>query len=171
METKGNDKGYSVRRSTAADVDVLLALADEARATMRASGNMNQWVNGYPSREVFERDIALGVSFVVVDGDGLAVGAFAFVPSPEPTYAAIYEGCWLDDTAPYHVIHRIASRAGSHGVLAVIIDWCRRQDANLRIDTHRDNVIMRRLLPRLGFTYCGIIYLADGAERLAYQLK
>ena len=57
METKGNDYGYVIRRSTVADVDVLLALADEARATMRASGNMNQWVNGYPSREVFESDI------------------------------------------------------------------------------------------------------------------
>ena len=78
METKGNDYGYVIRRSTVADVDVLLSLADEARATMRASGNMNQWVNGYPSREVFERDIAHGVSFMVIDGDGLAVGAFAF---------------------------------------------------------------------------------------------
>ena len=169
METKGNDYGYVIRRSTVADVDVLLSLADEARATMRASGNMNQWVNGYPSREVFERDIAHGVSFMVIDGDGLAVGAFAFVPSPEPTYAVIYEGEWLDDVAPYHVIHRIASRSGSRGVLRAILDWCGIQDPNLRIDTHRDNVIMRHLLPRLGFTYCGIIYLADGAERLAYQ--
>ena len=41
---------------------------------------------------------------------------------------------------------------------------------NLRIDTHRDNVIMRHVIDLYGFTYCGIIYLLNGDERLAYQL-
>ena len=40
---------------------------------------------------------------------------------------------------------------------------------NLKIDTHRDNRIMQHLLDKNGFTYCGIIYLDDGTERLAYQ--
>ena len=39
------------------------------------------------------------------------------------------------------------------------------------IDTHRDNVIMRHVIDRYGFTYCGIIYLLNGDERLAYQLS
>jgi hypothetical protein len=29
---------------------------------------------------------------------------------------------------------------------------------------------MRHALEKYGFCYCGIIYLQDGAERLAYQL-
>ena len=41
---------------------------------------------------------------------------------------------------------------------------------NIRIDTHRDNQTMRRLLARYGFIECGIIYLANGDERLAFQL-
>ena len=36
-------------------------------------------------------------------------------------------------------------------------------------DTHRDHRIMQHLLEKHGFTYCGVIYLASGDERLAYQ--
>lgn len=135
---------------------------------MRNCGNMNQWINGYPSREVFEHDIEQGHSFVAVDENSNIIATFAFIPSPEPTYSKIYEGQWLDDE-PYHVIHRIASTSSSRGVLKEIIAYCFTVTNNIRIDTHRDNVIMRHLMDKLEFTYCGIIYLADGAERLAYQ--
>ncbi len=43
-------------------------------------------------------------------------------------------------------------------------------DSNIRIDTHLDNRIMQHVIKKYGFTYCGIIYLASGDERLAYQL-
>ena len=38
-----------------------------------------------------------------------------------------------------------------------------------RIDTHRDNKIMQHNITKHSFTYCGIIYLLSGDERLAYQ--
>jgi len=38
-------------------------------------------------------------------------------------------------------------------------------DSNIRIDTHRDNRIMQHVISKYGFTYCGIIYLANGDER------
>jgi hypothetical protein len=50
------------------------------------------------------------------------------------------------------------------------MDYCFSQDPNIRIDTHRDNKIMRHLVEKHGFAYCGIIYLDNGDERLAYQL-
>jgi hypothetical protein len=28
---------------------------------------------------------------------------------------------------------------------------------------------MQKLLSKLGYTYCGLIYLEDGAERIAFQ--
>ena len=67
------------------------------------------------------------------------------------------------------MIHRIASLPQEHGVFADIMEYCFSIDPNIRIDTHRDNLIMRHNLLKHGFTYCGIIYLADGAQRLAYQ--
>lgn len=84
-------------------------------------------------------------------------------------YAHITDGRWIDEDRAYYVLHRVASDSTAHGVFAAIIDFCKSQSDNLRVDTHRDNAIMRRLLDRHGFTYCGIIYLSDGSERLAFQ--
>ena len=97
------------------------------------------------------------------------VGYFAFLHSPEPTYARIENGAWLDDRLPYHVIHRIASYPEVHGVFDTMLRWAGEREGNLRIDTHRDNRIMQHLLEKHGFQFCGIIYLASGDERLAYQ--
>ena len=90
-------------------------------------------------------------------------------PSPEPTYREIRDGAWLDDLRPYHVVHRIASLPSVHGIFRDIMDFCFSRDANIRIDTHRDNAIMRHNLLKYGFSYCGIIHVSDGSERLAYQ--
>lgn len=40
---------------------------------------------------------------------------------------------------------------------------------NIRIDTHADNKTMQHLIEADGFTRCGIIYIADGTPRIAYQ--
>ena len=40
---------------------------------------------------------------------------------------------------------------------------------NLRADTHRINLPMQGCLAKNCFHQCGIIYLADGGERLAYH--
>ena len=49
------------------------------------------------------------------------------------------------------------------------MDFCFSHDANIRIDTHKDNLIMQHNIEKHGFTYCGIIYLASGDKRMAYQ--
>lgn len=150
------------------DVPVIMRLVDEARGIMRSCGNMDQWTNGYPSVETITHDIDNGHCYLCVEQGGEVVASFAFIPGPEPTYNEIFEGQWLDDK-PYHVVHRLASTVASHGVFDDVMDYCIGVAGCLRIDTHRDNVIMRHVIERYGFTYCGIIYLADGAERLAYQ--
>ena len=40
---------------------------------------------------------------------------------------------------------------------------------SIKNDTHRDNKSMQRFQAKAGFEYCGIIYLADGAERIAFE--
>jgi hypothetical protein len=176
-----SSSALAVRPAVPADLPAILPVLEAAKGIMRASGNLHQWVNGYPSEDVIRDDISKGHGFVVVDSGfggsafvdagsgGCVAGYFAFIPSPEPTYAAIYDGAWLDDTLPYHVVHRIASLPQVHGVLRRILDYCFGVDPNIRIDTHRDNRIMQHGLLKYGFRYCGIIYLASGDERLAYQ--
>lgn len=94
---------YHIRLSTAADIPTLLTLADEARGIMRRNGNMGQWVNGYPSAEIFMHDIINGNSYMVCNADNIAVATFAFVPGPEPTYSIIDGGEWIDDSQEYFV--------------------------------------------------------------------
>lgn len=158
----------TIRPAGNSDIPSIMTVLEAAKGIMRASGNMNQWVNGYPSEDVIADDISHGYGYVVEDG-GAQEGYFAYIPSPEPTYAKIYDGAWLDDEKPYHVVHRIGSTPESHGVFEAIMDFCFSHDPNLRIDTHRDNHIMQHCILKAGFSYCGIIYLASGDERLAYQ--
>ena len=96
---------YTIRKSTLADLPVILSLRDQAREIMRSYGNTFQWPDGYPRDDMFRSDIEVGGSHVMIDERGEVVGTFALLPSPEVTYNVIYDGQWLDDE-PYHVIHR-----------------------------------------------------------------
>ena len=78
-------------------VDIMLVM-DAAKKIMRQSGNMYQWGEGYPSEAVITADLERNGGFIIED-EGCIVGYFAFLPSPEPTYAKINEGKWIDDTA------------------------------------------------------------------------
>lgn len=159
-----------IRPSREEDIPVMMELVASAKAIMRADGNLNQWADpAYPSEAALLADIKAGNSYIIEDY-GVPVGTFAFIPGIEPTYNKIYEGQWLDADSPYATIHRIASTADSHGIAEACFRWCRSQCGNLRIDTHRDNHIMQHVISDFGFKYCGIIYLANGDERLAYQL-
>ena len=69
------------------------------------------------------------------------------------------------------MIHRIAvsDEARGKGAAGFIFAGCYEKYPNIKIDTHRDNLPMQKALERAGFKYCGIIYLKNGEERLAYQ--
>lgn len=170
MSTTDNHKANRTIRKVSLpdDGERLLEIFAAAKGIMAADGNVNQWKDGYPSLEIVRSDMEKDGGFVVEDG-GVVVAYFAFLPSPEPTYSTIYDGRWLDNTKPYHVVHRIASLPDAHGIFKSIMDFCFAKESNIRIDTHRDNRIMQHNILKHGFKYCGIIYLDNGDERLAYQ--
>ena len=167
------DKGFRIRPATAADLPALRPVFEAAKGIMRADGNAEQWsAPGFPPDDLLLRDIARGGGFVVEsvipsEAKESIVAYFALLPSPEPTYDVI-DGAWLTD-GPYGVIHRMASYPEVHGIFSAVIDYGASHYEHLRIDTHRDNRIMQHLIEMHGFTYCGIIWLEDGTERLAYE--
>ena len=158
-----------IRKTQLEEIDILMEIFEQAKRIMRKDGNMKQWTGNYPSIEIVTKDIQNGNSYVCLNETGEMIGTFAFIPGNDPTYAQIYEGEWLEDTLPYGVIHRLASTEESKGVATACLQWCYEQIPNLRADTHRDNNILQYILKKHGFHYCGIIFLANGDERLAFQ--
>jgi RimJ/RimL family protein N-acetyltransferase len=150
------------------DLDVVCDIYAGARNFMKQSGNPEQWGDVHPSRDLIVRDVNVGTSYVCVDDDDCVVAVFYFCVERDSTYSKI-DGSWVNDE-PYGVIHRIARKQkAAKGIGAFCINWCFEQCQNVRIDTHKDNAPMIRLLEKLGFTYCGIIWIENGDERQAYQ--
>ncbi len=168
MDEAESPQLLSVRKAAPSDLDTIMAVIDAARAIMRATGNLTQWPEGYPSRTTIEQDIDSGNFYIICDANGAAQGCFAFIIGDDPTYARI-EGAWLNDN-PYGVIHRLASKGEERGVADTCLDFCFAQKDVIRIDTHADNRPMLRWLKKRGFTHCGIIHIADGSPREAFML-
>lgn len=158
-----------IRKATEEDLVVILSLRDEARKIMRSCGNLSQWPENVPSASQFECDIRSGFSYIV-EVDCLPVATFALIPGPDPTYGVVYDGCgWMRDCNEYGVIHRLASNGKAHGVFAEVLRFANDRYDDIRIDTHADNVIMRKQLARHGFTHVGNILLSNGEPRMAFH--
>ncbi|MDO5296769.1 MAG: hypothetical protein Q4F00_09075 [bacterium] len=67
-------------------------------------------------------------------------------------------------------MHRLAGDGSEKGIGTFCLNWAWAQCGHLRIDTHGDNAAMQSLVKKLGFVYCGIIYVEqDNDPRLAYE--
>ena len=161
-------KSIIIRKAVFEDLSALAGIYDYARAFMASTGNPDQWVNGYPSLDDLNHDIEEESLYVCEGKDRKIIAAFCFLPGPDPTYSLIKDGEWLNDL-PYHVIHRLASDGSQKGIAQACLDWCFEQDSYIRVDTHKNNLIMQHILESYGFQRCGIIYAHDGTPRLAYQ--
>ena len=156
-----------IRQATVQDIPEILRIYGAARAFMRRSGNMTQWSGGYPSEDIVRADITKNILRVMENETGHLYAVFALIPGDDPTYARI-EGAWKD-TSPYATIHRAASDGTEHGVFRAMLDFARTQYNHLRADTHADNLSMQHGFLTNGFAYCGVIYLANGDPRRAYE--
>ena len=158
-----------IRKANYNDLPEILKIYQGARIFMRENGNPHQWGKINPPRERTENDIKENNLYVVESNMGiLAVFFYSF--GDDPTYNTIYAGKWLNNL-PYGVIHRIAvsDKARGQGISGICFEFAYNKCKNLKIDTHKDNKPMQRALEKHGFVKCGIIHLANGDERIAYQ--
>ena len=158
-----------IRNASSSDISVIMQIYSSARSFMRQTGNPSQWAGVYPAEEDIKLDIELSRLYVCTENEEI-LGVFCYFEGTDPTYIKIYQGNWLNDD-PYGVIHRIAVAENAHGkgVAAFCFDYCHKKSGNVKIDTHRDNIPMQKALAKNGFKECGIIYLANGDERIAFQ--
>lgn len=163
-----------IRRATTKDIAEIMSIVADAQLSLRELG-IDQWQDGYPSKDVIEEDIASGIGYVYC-ADNKVVGYVVVVLTGEATYNQIPDREWstADD---YVVVHRLCVRRGCtrSGVALEMMDFAAQRGresgyTGFRIDTHRGNVRMLSMLEKLGFSYVGIIHY-DSGERLAFDLK
>jgi hypothetical protein len=157
-----------IRRAKEDDIDVIMTVFDAAKLFMRKTGNDKQWVDGYPSKVLILDNIRDDCFYICLSDEGMVAGVFFFKIGNDATYDKIYDGEWLNNKT-YGVVHRIASNGIQSRVADFCLQWCIEQCLNIRIDTHRDNAVMQNVLKRNGYQRCGIIFLANGADRIAFQ--
>lgn len=149
------------RQATPHDLPTIYEILEGAIRRLGAMG-VDQWQHGYPNRARIAQDVADGVGYVIEEEDRVvAYGAVIF--TGEEAYRAI-EGRWLTEEENYVVVHRmcVAEEVVGHGFgrrfMEAAEQLSRGRVQSFRVDTHADNRVMQALLPRLGFTPCGIIY-------------
>lgn len=153
----------------------IMKIIAEAQVYLNAQ-KIDQWQDGYPNLETIEKDIFNGESYLVVDENKNILATAMFTLSKEPSYVNI-EGSWLTHIdAVYGVVHRMAigEEYRKMGIAQYIISQFEQKLSSknipsLRVDTHKDNKGMQRLLTKMGYAYCGVITLYNGNLRLAFE--
>ena len=157
------------RKARLEDLDLIEDIAKSAIAFLKDHG-IDQWNNGYPNKEVFLEDIKLERGFLLDD-----IAYVAIILDGDPNYLKI-NGAWHQD-AEYAALHRtmvksaLTNKGNGKRLFLSAQDYIKKMGYEyIRIDTHKDNFIMRHLLEKLDYKLCGTITLAyDKSKREAYD--
>ena len=156
-----------IRQAQWCDLPEILKIYETARQFMAANGNAGQWGTEHPKEEILREDVERGQLYAVTRNGSLC-GVFALIFGADPTYTRIDGGYWHKEE-PYLTIHRIAGNGTVRGIFAACLEFAKQRSSYLRIDTHEKNGVMRHLLEKSGFRYCGIIYVRGSSPRIAYD--
>lgn len=163
-----------IKKAENINIEEILNIYQEAREYMALNGNKDQWGDNYPPRTLIEEDINSEKCYIAYDEK--VCGVFYFAIENDSIYDVIEDGQWLNDNQ-YAVVHRIAVSKNTHnkGIAGQCIDYavemCKKNNIyDLRMDTHKDNLPMQRFLEKNGFIKCGVVFVEDGSERLAYHM-
>ncbi|MBQ1862325.1 MAG: GNAT family N-acetyltransferase [Clostridia bacterium] len=163
-----------IRKGEMRDIPEIMSIINSAKKFFRENG-IDQWQNGVPNEETIVNDIKNGENYIVED-DGAVVATAMISLRGEPTYRRIYSGKWLC-SGKYGVIHRVAvlPRQKRSGLASMLVEKAKKITldagyASLRIDTHENNLPMRKMIEKNGFVFCGTVFLADGSPRRAYEI-
>lgn len=149
----------SFRQATPADMGDILRIVGDARASLKKH-RVDQWQGPYPDEKAFLFDMDRGECFVLLHGQEIA-GFFTLSTREEKCYEAITDGKWTADL-PYCVLHRAAVAAEYRGggmsayMMKCVEEQARRFGRrSVRVDTHKKNKAMQRLLRDNGYRYRG----------------
>jgi len=162
---------YQFRKANTSEIPQIWDILQQA-IIRRKEDNSTQWQDGYPNPKVIQKDIEKGVGFVLTEGETV-IGYSAVMVNDEPEYAKI-EGKWLtkDD---FVVVHRVAISEKYLGqglakkIFGFIEEFALSNNIySIKADTNYDNIAMMKIFEKMGYTYCGEVYIR-GNSRKAYE--
>ncbi|WP_314023745.1 GNAT family N-acetyltransferase [Gemella sanguinis] len=167
-----------LRKAKSTEIEKVMSVIEDGVKFLKQQG-INQWQHGSPGRSDVENDIKQEASYVYeLDGEIVATAMLNTYDADYEKYPTIWTKC-----SNYLVIHRLAikkeyrSQGVGHKFMNDIILFAKENSVEyIRIDTHKDNVIMRKYLSKNSFKELGKIKLSmknslDDKERIAYELK
>lgn len=161
------------RQAKISDLDQIVEIIELSKKYLKET-KVDQWQDGYPAKEDLRRDIESGSSYVLTNKDEI-VATTVISLDGESTYNSIFNGEWITNE-DYIVMHRVAvhDKYKGKGIFKELIKEAEvlalnKGISSIKIDTHRDNISMQRAIVKNDFKKCGIIYLEDGSERIAFE--
>lgn len=161
------------RQAKISDLDQIVEIIELSKKYLKET-KVDQWQDGYPAKEDLRRDIESRNSYVLTNKDEI-VATTVISLDGESTYNSIFNGEWITNEE-YIVMHRVAvhDKYKGKGIFKELIKEAESLALNkgifsIKIDTHRDNISMQRAVVKNNFKRCGIIYLEDGSERIAFE--
>ncbi len=149
----------------------IMELINQAKAFLKSKG-VDQWQQGYPNEACIEKDINDQTGYVCID-EGEIIGYLCVDFRGEPAYDTL-EGSWLS-IQPYVVVHRMAldNNVKGKGLATQVFQLVEKLSLekgihSFKVDTDSDNEIMKHILQKNGFQYCGTINF-DNSVKIAYE--
>lgn len=151
-----------------------MEIINQAKAYLKAQG-IDQWQTGYPDAACIMRDIQNGKGYFMLSDEHEIIAYLCIDFDGESAYEGL-NGKWLSGAEePYVVVHRlaIAENARGSGNAAAAFRLTERLALEkgvhyFRVDTDDRNMIMKHILQKQGFAYCGEIWF-DNSVKIAFE--
>lgn len=166
-----------LRKTKYSDLEIVEKILKDGKKFLKEQ-NVNQRQHGSPSIEDIKNDIKEKTAFVY-ELENKVVATLKLA-----NYDLDYEKSTLWSTSEkYLALHRFAvlksvrKKGVAKQILFSIIEYAKNNNIkNIKVDTHKDNIIMRRFLLNFGFKELGEITLSmknnlDDKKRIAYEFK
>ncbi len=159
---------YNFRKATLSEINPIWDILQQAIIRRKKDGS-NQWQDGYPNLEVVKKDIEKESGYVLTEGETI-VGYIAVLINDEPAYEKI-EGEWLTNN-DFVLFHRVAISEDYLGkglakmMINHIEDFAVENNIkSIKADTNFDNDAMLNIFEKIGYKYCGQVYLRGNPRR------
>ncbi len=171
------DCKFTFKRVKENEIARVMDIINDAKALLKNTSK--QWQNGYPNEASMRQDIKNGYLFgIYEEAELLAISAM--ILDEDENYSYIEDGAWqIPSSSSDLVVHRVAvkkehyRRSLAKKMLECAKEYARENGCkSIKMDTHKDNIPMRRLLEGEGFSYRGIIYIKHDETnnaRVAYE--